>query len=97
MAASGEPHALALQPGSLRTLLYAPRGTDHQSPHKRDEIYIVAQGAAGFRRGDERRNVTAGDMLFVPAGMTHRFEAMSDDFACWVIFWGPDGGEPRER
>ena len=33
-------------------------------------------------------------MLFVEAGVDHRFVDFSDDFETWVIFWGPDGGEP---
>jgi uncharacterized protein YjlB len=32
-------------------------------------------------------------VLFVPAGTTHRFEDFSADFATWVVFWGPQGGE----
>jgi hypothetical protein len=35
----------------------------------------------------------SGDMLFVPARMEHRFEDFSDDFATWVMFYGPAGGE----
>jgi hypothetical protein len=31
--------------------------------------------------------------LFAPAGLVHRFEEFSDDFATWVVFWGPKGGE----
>ncbi len=31
--------------------------------------------------------------LFVPAHATHRFEEFTDDFAAWVVFWGPQGGE----
>jgi len=34
-----------------------------------------------------------GDMLFVPAKMEHRFEDFSADFATWVLFYGPTGGE----
>ena len=34
-----------------------------------------------------------GDLLFVPAGVEHRFEEFSDDLAVWVVFYGPDGGE----
>jgi hypothetical protein len=30
---------------------------------------------------------------FVAAGVPHRFESFSDDFATWVVFWGPRGGE----
>ena len=34
-----------------------------------------------------------GDLIFVEAGAAHRFEAFEEDFATWVIFWGPKGGE----
>ena len=34
-----------------------------------------------------------GDALFVAAGADHRFIDFSDDFAAWVIFYGPTGGE----
>ena len=34
-----------------------------------------------------------GDALFVAADDPHHFEAMSDDFVTWVVFWGPKGGE----
>ena len=34
-----------------------------------------------------------GDVIFVEAGAVHRFEAYGDDFATWVVFWGPEGGE----
>jgi uncharacterized protein YjlB len=44
-------------------------------------------------RGGERVSVAPMDLLFVPAGMEHRFEAMSEDFATWVVFYGPAGGE----
>ena len=27
------------------------------------------------------------------AGEVHRFERFSDDFATWVFFYGPEGGE----
>jgi len=35
---------------------------------------------------------TAGDFLFVSAGVEHRFEEFSKDFKTWVIFFGPKGG-----
>jgi len=33
------------------------------------------------------------DMLFVPAGLEHRFVDFTDDLAVWVVFYGPEGGE----
>jgi hypothetical protein len=79
--------------GSLEAELYAPRGSDPQQPHARDEIYVVAQGTAAFFDGHERHDVQQGSFLFVPAGRVHRFESFSDDFLVWVFFYGPHGGE----
>ena len=35
----------------------------------------------------------AGDFLFVPAGMKHRFLDFGENLETWVIFYGPEGGE----
>jgi mannose-6-phosphate isomerase-like protein (cupin superfamily) len=94
LPAAGKRWVEPLRHGTMRLGLYAPTDPDGQTPHRQDEMYIVAAGCAGFVRGDDRREVSAGDALFVPAGMPHRFERMSADFAAWVLFWGPDGGEP---
>ncbi|HEX8921056.1 MAG TPA: cupin domain-containing protein, partial [Pyrinomonadaceae bacterium] len=71
----------------------APRGTDPQQPHTRDEAYIVAQGSGQFINGEQREAFAAGDFLFVPAGVEHRFVNFTDDLILWVIFYGPEGGE----
>jgi mannose-6-phosphate isomerase-like protein (cupin superfamily) len=69
-----------------------PRGgTDGQSPHTEDEIYFVVSGRARFRAGDEDRAVTAGDTLFVAAGLPHRFHDIEEDLTLLVVF-GPAEG-----
>ena len=35
----------------------------------------------------------SGSFVFVAAGQEHRFEQFSADFAVWVFFFGPEGGE----
>ncbi len=80
--------------GSLQVEIYAPRGHDPQQPHTRDEIYVVARGSGVFFNGETRRSFQPGDLLFAPAGSAHRFEDFTDDFAVWVMFYGPEGGEP---
>jgi len=80
--------------GSLAAELYTPVGHDPQKPHERDEIYVVARGAGLFFDGVTRRAVQPGTFIFVPAGEVHRFEQFSEDFAVWVFFYGPTGGEP---
>ena len=93
LAPDQERYAIALEHGSLEVGVYAPRGEDPQSPHTRDEVYVVVHGRGLFRRGDALAPFGPGDLLFVPAGETHRFERFSEDFAAWVIFYGPEGGE----
>jgi len=80
--------------GTLVVELYAPRGDDPQTPHTRDEIYVVARGRGTFFDGSSRASFQPGDLLFVAAGVPHRFEDFTDDLAVWVLFYGPEGGEP---
>ena len=79
--------------GSLLVKYYAPRGRDEQTPHTRDEIYVVARGRGHFFNGTSRRAFVPGDLLFAAAGTPHRFEDFSEDFGVWVMFYGPEGGE----
>jgi mannose-6-phosphate isomerase-like protein (cupin superfamily) len=79
--------------GTLAVELYSPRGADRQTPHTRDEVYVVARGQGWFNDGRVRHPVHAGSFVFVPAGQDHRFEEFSADFATWVFFYGPNGGE----
>lgn len=79
--------------GSLEVEFYKPDRVDHQQPHSRDELYVVASGTGLFVNGDERHPFEPGEVLFVPAGVEHRFVEFTDDFATWVFFYGPEGGE----
>ncbi len=79
--------------GSLQVEMYRPPGRDPQTPHDRDEVYVVARGTATFVTDEARRPVEGGAFLFVAAGQAHRFEEPSPDFAVWVLFYGPVGGE----
>ena len=88
--------AEVLRRGSLRVGLYAPRGHDPQQPHEQDEVYVVMSGSGLFDRAGERVTFDAGDVLFVPAGVCHRFEDFTDDLQVWVVFYGPLGGETDE-
>ncbi len=90
---AGERSTLVFEHGSLTVKLYAPRGTDTQTPHTRDEAYIVIGGRGMFVCGEERNPFEPSDVLFVPAGVPHRFEDFSDDLLLWVLFYGPEGGE----
>lgn len=93
----GAPFIRAMTHGSMSVELYAPAsnadGRDRQQPHAQDELYVVQRGHATLRIGPQWFDAAPGDVLFVPAGADHRFESFTPDFATWVIFYGPDGGE----
>lgn len=91
----GERFAKVLEHGSMEVEIYAPRDSDPQTPHTRDELYVVVGGSGEFINGHERNTFGPGDVLFVPAGVEHRFEDFTDDLVTWVIFYGPEGGEAR--
>ena len=89
----GKRSAAVFEHGSLQVKLYAPRGTDAQQPHTRDEAYVVASGTGWFVNGARRHPIAVHDVLFVKAREVHRFESFSEDFLVWVFFYGPEGGE----
>lgn len=91
--AQGIPSAVCFEHGTLQVKMYRPAANDPQQPHSRDEVYVVARGSGWFVNGIDRYPFQSGDVLFVPAGVAHRFEEFTDDFCTWVMFYGPEGGE----
>ena len=89
----GKRSVALFEHGTLQVKAYAPRGADPQQPHTRDEIYVIASGAGWFVNGEVRHRFAPHDVLFVGAGVVHRFEEFSGDFQAWVLFYGPEGGE----
>ena len=105
----GRATALLMAHGTMELRWFAPTGHDPQTPHDREELYVVVSGTGVFMRaqdshplgddlslplmGEDRVTFGPGDVIFVPAGTEHRFESFSDDFACWIVFYGPEGGE----
>ena len=79
--------------GAMEAELYQPQQTDPQTPHSRDEIYLVAAGGGEFYDGVCNKQIGPGSYIFVPAGVEHRFLNFTNDLAVWVIFYGPEGGE----
>ncbi len=85
--------SLLMHHGSMTLRYYMPRGADPQTPHDQDELYVVTSGRGTFLVGGQRVPFGPGDVLFAGAGVEHRFEDFSHDFATWVVFYGPAGGE----
>jgi len=87
-ASSGKSYQEFLRIPAMSAGLYVlPAGaTDPQRPHRQDEMYYVIRGKAYFRAGDEDREVSAGSVLFVAAGIEHRFCDIAEELAALVFF-----------
>jgi mannose-6-phosphate isomerase-like protein (cupin superfamily) len=66
-------------------------GVDRQSPHTEDEIYYVLEGRARISVGAEVAPVATGDVIFVGAGVPHRFHDIEAELRLLVVF-GPAEG-----
>ena len=86
-------YGIVLEHGTMELGYYKPEDVDTQDPHDRDEVYVVISGSGYFVVENDRQPFKAGDALFVPAFVSHRFEDFTDDFSTWVVFYGPTGGE----
>ena len=67
---------------------------DPQQPHHQDEIYYVVRGKAKMRLGSEEsaeesaeeRSVREGSVIFVEAGLEHRFIDVEEELVVLVVF-----------
>jgi len=92
-AASGRPYLEFQRSADLSTGLYVlpAGGIDRQQPHGEDEIYAVLEGRASFTAGTETTRVGPGDVLFVGAGVPHRFHDIESELRLLVVFGPPEG------
>ncbi len=86
--ATAQKFAVVMKHGTMSVEYFAPEIIDSQQPHMQDEIYVIVSGNSKFDRNGEIINCGTGDVIFVPAGIEHRFINFSKDFATWVIFYG---------
>jgi mannose-6-phosphate isomerase-like protein (cupin superfamily) len=87
LAASGHLFEKAFSDGNMYVELYKPDKVDLQKPHTQDELYVIVQGNGTFINGETRHTFGPGDVIFVRAGVEHRFVDFTDDFETWVIFY----------
>jgi mannose-6-phosphate isomerase-like protein (cupin superfamily) len=59
---------------------------DTQAPHHEDELYYIVSGRATIRVGGEDRLVAPGCVIYVPAGVEHRFHAITEELQVLVVF-----------
>ena len=85
---TGASYVEHLATASLSVGTYSIRAgaSDPQSPHGEDEVYVVTAGAAQFTGGGTTTHVSAGAVLFVPAGEQHRFHDVTETLSLLVFF-----------
>lgn len=71
-------------------------GTDRQTPHDEDELYVVTAGRARIRIGDDEYPVEEGDVVFVERDVDHRFVDVEAPLETLVVFAPPEGTSTNE-
>ncbi|MFH0243315.1 cupin domain-containing protein [Streptomyces sp. HK10] len=91
-AANDGAYLQFLRERNMSVGLYAlDRGAlDPQQPHRQDEVYFVASGRALVTVGDETAPVARGSVVYVPAGVPHRFHHITEDLRVLVVFSPPE-------
>lgn len=93
---AGEHAVVAFRRGPLDVALSLPLRPSQQTPHVQDEIYFIVRGRGVLFHDGQRDRFESGDLLFVAAGTEHQIEEISENFAMWRVFYGPQGGEVPE-
>jgi mannose-6-phosphate isomerase-like protein (cupin superfamily) len=85
---SGKRYSEFLRVPAMSAGVYLlPAGsTDLQSPHQQDEMYYAVRGRARMRAGSEDQAVSEGSVIFVAAGVEHRFYEITEDLMLLVFF-----------
>jgi mannose-6-phosphate isomerase-like protein (cupin superfamily) len=89
--ANGSLYQEFLRVDALNAGIYVlPAGTeDPQKPHDQDEVYYVVSGKATFAcDGHDDVPAGAGSIIYVEAGVAHRFVDISGDLTILVLFAG---------
>ena len=67
-------------------IMLHPGEEDTQEPHSADELYYVIEGSGFIELGKNKRPVKKGSIVFVPAGMHHRFYGNKEDLVVLYMF-----------
>ena len=83
-----QPYLEFLHVPSMSAGLYVlpAGGVDTQEPHKADELYYIVSGRGSLEVGAESRTVEAGTVLYVEAGVEHRFHTIEEDLTLLVVY-----------
>ena len=85
---SGRSYLPFLTVPALRCGVYvlAAGADDPQKPHQEDEVYYVESGEAMFTAGGRDQAVKSGSVIYVAAGVEHRFHSIRAELKVLVFF-----------
>jgi len=63
-----------------------PGQEDTQEPHSADELYYVIEGTGFIELGKSTKPVKKGSIIFVPAGLSHKFYGNKEDLVVLYMF-----------
>ena len=88
---SGPYRELLRRPGmSIGVYRLAAGGTDHQHPHRSDEVYVVVTGRATLRVDGHDHRVGPGSIVSVDRDVEHGFTDIVEDLTVLVVFAPPE-------
>lgn len=94
LGALAEVKVTAERTGGVLSILEITEPPDLEGPlhvhHREDESFWILEGSATFYVGDERIEARAGDFVFGPRDVPHRFDTGPD--GCRMLFVMTPGG-----
>lgn len=67
-------------------IVLRPGVADTQEPHSEDELYYVIRGSGFMELGKKKLQIREGSIVFVPAGLHHRFYGNENDLVVLYMF-----------
>jgi mannose-6-phosphate isomerase-like protein (cupin superfamily) len=81
---------------SLTVVRWLAGTVDDQTPHAEDEVYHVVRGSGRITVAGETAPVGPGSIVYVAAGVEHRFHDIAADLEVLVL-WAPPRRVPADR
>jgi quercetin dioxygenase-like cupin family protein len=93
-SSSGRPYLEFIRHPPLSVGLYVlpADGDDRQQPHAEDEVYHVIEGRSRMSVGSEQVDVGPGSVIYVAAGVPHRFHDITAELRILVVFAPAESG-----
>lgn len=87
----GEPFLEFLRRDTMSAGVYVldAGAGDDQQPHAQDELYYVIEGRAVLEVDGDQRPVKPGSIVFVAAGVAHRFHSIASKLSVLAVFAPP--------